>query len=361
MGNLYFIICGVISLIYLFGAIKLHKRKEENVHHLVLVWLFVILAVISAGRILNWCIGLPPSAPSASGLILLYLFIVTTYSVYPYRRLFPSTFREWRLIMLYFPFFFILLIMYLAERADVEYVDFQPYEALVSGEFWRFNILVRFYMYLNVLLCSLWLPIICFRHLKDGFVRRYSLVTGPFIALIMTAILFAPQHYFICLYIYIIGSLAISIYLVYAALNCDVLEGFPPEELLPSGGDGDEFATPFDQADSDVRVWRDLESCMTVNEPWRDPNLKLNELARMVYSNRTTVSTVIHTQGYDSFHDYIAKYRIDAFCDYVRDNGLENYSISQLFTMVGFQSSSSAFKHFKRIYNMTPSQYIKNI
>ncbi|MFR9602436.1 MAG: AraC family transcriptional regulator [Rikenellaceae bacterium] len=97
---------------------------------------------------------------------------------------------------------------------------------------------------------------------------------------------------------------------------------------------------------------------MVSKRPWLDPAIKLEQLARMVGTNRTTLTTLIQSHGYEGFNDYIANYRIGAFCEFVKNNRVTN--ITNVFYDVGFQSSSSAYRHFKRIHKMTPNQYLNS-
>lgn len=93
-------------------------------------------------------------------------------------------------------------------------------------------------------------------------------------------------------------------------------------------------------------------------EPWRNPELTLADVVTHLYTNRTTLTQVIREAGYGGFKDYVGFYRIREFKRLVGQGKVE--SLEQGFRMVGFRSKTTAFRHFSRLEQMTPMEYLRN-
>lgn len=101
-----------------------------------------------------------------------------------------------------------------------------------------------------------------------------------------------------------------------------------------------------------------LEHYMHHEEPWRNPELTLADVVTHLYTNRTTLTQVIREAGYGGFKDYVGFYRIREFKRLVGQGKVE--SLEQGFRMVGFRSKTTAFRHFSRLEQMTPMEYLRN-
>ncbi|MDD2953684.1 MAG: helix-turn-helix domain-containing protein [Parabacteroides sp.] len=105
-------------------------------------------------------------------------------------------------------------------------------------------------------------------------------------------------------------------------------------------------------------LFHKLEQYMEQQQAWTNPNLSLPILAEALHTNRTTLSHTLREAGYD-FYDYIAAYRIRAFCSAVEQGKV--ISIQAAFFEVGFRSRATAFNQFKKQMGITPSDYLKSI
>lgn len=106
-------------------------------------------------------------------------------------------------------------------------------------------------------------------------------------------------------------------------------------------------------------LWEKLARQMNENKLWRNPDLMLNDLAKSLYTNRTTLSNLIQQQGYSSYSEFINRHRIEAFVSAISNN--RSTDMQQLFYEVGFRSKSTALRNFRLYMGCTPSEYIQRI
>jgi AraC-like DNA-binding protein len=98
-----------------------------------------------------------------------------------------------------------------------------------------------------------------------------------------------------------------------------------------------------------------LKSAMEERELFKNPNLKVNDLAREVNIPAHQLSQVLNDNIEKNFTLFINEYRINEACKMLlRDT---NLSIDGIGDEVGFNSRSTFFATFKKIKGMTPSAY----
>lgn len=98
-----------------------------------------------------------------------------------------------------------------------------------------------------------------------------------------------------------------------------------------------------------------LEKLMDAEELYKNPNLKLIDLALKMNMSAHQLSQLLNDNLGKSFSTYINEYRINEAC-----NNIENGSylkIEEIGYEVGFNSKSTFFSTFKKIKNTTPLLY----
>lgn len=106
------------------------------------------------------------------------------------------------------------------------------------------------------------------------------------------------------------------------------------------------------QADSFVAR---LESLMKTEELYKNPNLKLSDLATKMNISAHQLSQLLNDNLEKSFSTYINEYRINEACERILTD--TNLKIEEIGYEVGFNSKSTFFTTFKRIKNTTPLLY----
>lgn len=107
-----------------------------------------------------------------------------------------------------------------------------------------------------------------------------------------------------------------------------------------------------EQADSFVSK---LESLMDSEELYKNPNLKLSDLASKMNMSAHQLSQLLNDNLGKSFSTYINEYRINEACEKI-DSG-SYLKIEEIGYEVGFNSKSTFFSTFKKIKNTTPLLY----
>ncbi|WP_261510954.1 helix-turn-helix domain-containing protein [Chryseobacterium paludis] len=98
-----------------------------------------------------------------------------------------------------------------------------------------------------------------------------------------------------------------------------------------------------------------LERLMNSEELYKNPNLKLNDLAMKMNISAHQLSQLLNDNLEKSFSTYINEYRINEACEII-ENG-SYLKIEEIGYEVGFNSKSTFFSTFKKIKNTTPLLY----
>ena len=116
----------------------------------------------------------------------------------------------------------------------------------------------------------------------------------------------------------------------------------------------------LDQKQTQLFIKR-LDSIMAKDQPYRDSELKLQDLADLLDIRRNHLSQILNNEYQMKFFDFINHYRLQDFLTCVDKCDAADINITELAYDAGFSSSSVFYKTFKRYKNISPSQYIKNI
>jgi AraC-like DNA-binding protein len=98
-----------------------------------------------------------------------------------------------------------------------------------------------------------------------------------------------------------------------------------------------------------------LERVMTEKSVFKNPNLKLNDLAHEINVSTHQLSQLLNDSLGKSFTLYVNEYRIQEACSML--STVENLTIEAIGEEVGFNSKSTFFSAFKKLKGMTPAMY----
>ncbi len=342
MESLYIATCYLAPVILLICALLLILRRHDfQRRHLTLVGVYAVVSLPFIVRTVTIYYGVDNFSPNSVEVLVLMLLLSITSSLYPLRELFPRVKTNlFRLI--YTPVFLLLLVFYFASLFgyDLLLVDVATARVLVYAT----NIL---YVVVPLLLV--------FRQPSERSLRVYVLMELA-VLLITTLIFFGSDA--LCLNalgsVYRLVILAKCLIMTYIILFMSEGSRALIAETITEEPKIDEVTNC-----GDTPLWRRLEECMVSREPWRDPEVTIVSLANMIGSNRTTLSAEIQNHGYANYHSFIAVYRLQAFCAMAKSGDVVN--VVDSFYAVGFRSMSSAYRHFKTIYGVTPNQFIASL
>jgi AraC-like DNA-binding protein len=108
-------------------------------------------------------------------------------------------------------------------------------------------------------------------------------------------------------------------------------------------------------------IYKELVVLLDEKKPYTNPDLNLNELAKMLNVHPNHLSQVINSITNKSFYDLINERRIQEFlrCVILPEN--KKYTLLTLAFECGFNSKASFNRNFKKIVGKSPSDYLNSI
>lgn len=98
-----------------------------------------------------------------------------------------------------------------------------------------------------------------------------------------------------------------------------------------------------------------LEKLMTEKQLFKNPDLKLNDLAKEVHLSGHQLSRLLNEYLVKNFTLFVNEYRINEACKMLSTE--KNLTIDAISFEVGFNSKSTFFATFKKLKGMTPSAF----
>jgi len=100
-----------------------------------------------------------------------------------------------------------------------------------------------------------------------------------------------------------------------------------------------------------------LQKAMDERELFRNPNLKVDDLAREIEVPSHQLSRILNDSLQKNFTLFVNEYRVDEACRVLSYQ--TNFTIEAVGSEVGFNSKSTFFAAFKKIKGLTPNAYIR--
>jgi AraC-like DNA-binding protein len=98
-----------------------------------------------------------------------------------------------------------------------------------------------------------------------------------------------------------------------------------------------------------------LNLLMDEQKPYLNSDLKLQDVADLLHSNRTYISDSIKTTRGQSFTQFINAYRLDEAMKQLQQ--YPEKKISAIWSEAGFATESSFFRTFKAANGVTPNEW----
>ena len=124
---------------------------------------------------------------------------------------------------------------------------------------------------------------------------------------------------------------------------------------------------PFEKKSKNTNTSKDqtfisnFEQLMETKRPFLNPDLNLAMLAELLELKARPLSSKINQNFDQNFYDVINSYRVEAFKERMRSDDRDKLSLLGHAYECGF-SSKSTFNHaFKKITQMTPSEYLRTL
>lgn len=109
------------------------------------------------------------------------------------------------------------------------------------------------------------------------------------------------------------------------------------------------------------RLLKLLDRVMHQQKPYKNPDLKLIDLAQLIGTTPHVLSYVFNQYLKRNYYDYVNEYRVAEFKELIVQEEFSKYTLSALAELCGFSSRASFFRYFKRMTGVTPNEYIKGL
>ena len=106
-------------------------------------------------------------------------------------------------------------------------------------------------------------------------------------------------------------------------------------------------------------LWPRIVKLLHEDDLWRNPNLTLDMLCRLLGSNKDYVSRCFRQHADTTFLDYVNSLRISYVTEELRHHPLQNQR--SLFFNVGFRSKTTAYRNFCKYNGQSPSEFIASL
>lgn len=143
----------------------------------------------------------------------------------------------------------------------------------------------------------------------------------------------------------------------------EVLErlAMPKPEKKSTSSTEDKYRTNKVSPEECKRLFRLLEQEMKRNKPYRNPNLKVADLAVAIGTTSHSLSYLFNQYLEKNYYDYINEYRVEEFKSLILKDEYAKYTLTAMAELCGFSSRASFFRTFKKLAGITPNEYIKQV
>lgn len=117
--------------------------------------------------------------------------------------------------------------------------------------------------------------------------------------------------------------------------------------------------TGLDGTSPEFGLWTRIGIAMDKEEVWRDPDLSLKAMARLCGTNVTYLNRIIQEETGSSFKDLVNSKRIKFVAETLKESA--SIDIQDAFFAAGYRSRATAWRNFKEIMGVTPTEYRQNL
>lgn len=365
MQYIYFGTVFAAAIIYfILGLLLFLQRKKGERSRMILAYMTFLSTCNYIWIIANFHSNSSYGTVMQVPFLLLGIFVVTIYFMYPIEVVSPRWITWKRLFKMYIPAIGFWLLYRVTLELGVEYTSYKTIGKMVEdiGSFQSiFRIMLALLMFLPAALLY-YVP----------YTRRYNNTDHKWMRGYIAAVVINMMSYlavnivdtFLSCSLYVSTSILCSLYITYQELYVRLIrqpidlrlnEPQPAVEIESESIPQLETDTPQAPKAKESELFERLEKYMNNTQAWQDPDLSQEKLAAALYTNRTSLLRAIKQHGYSSYTSYVNGKRVAEFILIINRQGKFNYL--QTFFDVGFRSRATAFRNFRGITGMMPSDY----
>ncbi|MDD2436000.1 MAG: helix-turn-helix domain-containing protein [Massilibacteroides sp.] len=356
MQSLYFATTFASAIVCLLTSLLVFVQRKKGERSRVILACIILFSVGNyITRFFTLCHGEEPKLVISVPMLLLAIFMVISYIMYPIEVISPGFLNCRRIIWLYSPWLLLVAIYIMCRQIGV---TFHPYHSLFQmvSEAETFQVWFRFLLSILLFTPALFIFAIPYTRRYNNtdkiWIRKYLFcftlnIMAYEVLLVFDSLLIKTLYYY--------ASVGCSLYIAYMELFERLIE------LRPTLIEQTNIPNIYKISHSDKLSVKQNPLCkriilyMEQTCDYRNPDISLNMLARSLFTNRTTLSKALHELGYSSFNTYINTLRIEDFIQHVHNKEFVNYQ--DAFYDVGFRSRTTALRNFKQYTGKTPSEY----
>ena len=102
----------------------------------------------------------------------------------------------------------------------------------------------------------------------------------------------------------------------------------------------------------------ELEEYMRIEKPFLNPELRINDLSRMIDIPTHKLSLLINNEKGKNFFEFINDFRVKEVKERLPDPSYSNLTLNAIAKDCGFNSSASFYRVFKQSTGLTPKQFL---
>lgn len=360
MQYIYFGTVFAAMIVFLLSSLLLFSQRKKGERSRTLFACINLISVLNyINQIINFEQNAAPFVVMPVPLLLLGIFVLTTYIMYPIEVISPGWLNWKRVLTIYIPVVCLCGFYKLTRWAGVVYTPFDSMAEL-SQQIGSFEVLFRIVLALLFFLPALLLYFLPYTRKYNNADHKW--LRGYVITVIINTVavlVVLNSCNMVVRTLYYVVSVSCSMYLVYQELFVRLIRESQEELSMQPEVEPYIQAEPvvlLEQNHKTGLLFAKLEQYINQNQLWRNPDLSVNELTRPLATNRTYLRETIHQQGYESYTTYINRKRINEFIQIIQQQGGGNFS--QIFYDVGFRSKATALRNFRKFTGMTPSEYL---
>ncbi len=345
------LVCLLTSMLLFF------RYKEGDTSRIILASIILFSVPGYLHCFINSFDRIPSTTPISVPFLLIAIFIVTCYILYPLEVISPGWINYKNLLKLFSPVFLFTSYWLLSLAAGVEYTPYSSFlEMLPYID--RFD--VQFRLFLGLMIFS---PLLFtfsvksrgrFNNADPSWRRKYSaLFITNSMAYLM--VLIFSSIYIDVFYFYI--SVGCSLYMAYIEVFERIIKK-PKKEYLFYNESEALVSPDLESRDKQIyTLFERLDYYMRDTMAWRDPDLTMTAIVTLLRTNRTSLSKAIQEKGFASYTHYVNTLRINDFMQLVEEKTTDSFQ--DLFFDAGFRSRATALRNFRIVTGTTPSDYYR--
>lgn len=286
-------------------------------------------------------------------------FIIAVFLIFPLEVLLPPRLsKRWILPIFLIPWALFTTIWIVLTRSGMHSLHLSDMYSLVSN-LNDASVVLRLFFFCCILFFffagitfMIWAHN---RYMTDRILRTYAYATIPVMLIYICIICWGLSKELYMLHVYYM--ICFNVYISYLILTSkNVLE--KGKKTIAVETEIEEDVTVGNEMKRyELQLLHQLDEIMETRKLYCSSELSLPELARMLGTNRTTLSKIIRCKGYSNFAAYLNAYRMEEFLRITSSNEANNLAEAAL--LAGFGSKASLYRCFIAAYGISPSEHLK--